>query len=157
MKMDWWKIFRQPTSQMGETRRRGVATLEMAVMIPLMVLLLLGAIDFGRIFYAGVTVASAARSGASYGSLSGDLSQDTTGIKLLAEEDSQDLGQVSVTVERFCECADGSLVDCSSACVDGLPRVYVKVTAEKTFQALIPFPGIPDPVTVRKVAYMRAR
>lgn len=153
----WWKIFRQLSSRMRKTRRRGVATAEMALLLPLMVMLLLGVIDFGRIFYEAVTVVSAARAGVSYGSLRENLSQDTARIKQLSEEDAQNLDEISVTVKRFCECADGSLVSCSSVCADGPSLVYVKVTAEKTFRTLISYPGIPDPITIRRIAYMRAR
>ena len=135
----WWRIFRQLSSRMRKTRRRGVATAEMALLLPLMVMLLLGVIDFGRIFYEAMAVVSAARASVSYGE---NLSQDT---------------EISVTVERFCECADGSLVSCSSVCASGPSLVYVKATAEKTFRTLIPYPGIPDPVTIRRIAYMRAR
>ena len=158
MNMENWKnISRLSTAPMRKTGRRGVATIELALLLPLAVLFLLGAVDFGRIFYEAVTVASAARAGVSYGSLRADLSQNTAGIQQLSEEDAQNLNAINVTAERLCECADGSPIDRSLSCGEGRPRVYVHVTAEKTFQTLIPYPGIPDPVTIRSEAYMRAR
>ena len=138
-------------------RNLGAVTVEMAVLLPVSVLLLLGAVDFGRIYYEGITVASAARAGTSYGSLRQDLSTDTVRIKQLGEEDSTDLSEVDVVVERFCECAGGSEVGCGTTCADGAPRIYLKVTAQKTFHTLFPYPGIPSEVTIQRIAYMRAR
>ena len=46
--------------------RRGSAILELALSIPLLSILLVGAMDFSRLFYMSVTLASAARAGAQY-------------------------------------------------------------------------------------------
>ncbi len=148
---------RKPTGERHDRGIRGVATVEMAMILPVALLFLLGTIDFGRIYYEGITLASAARSGTSYGSLSVELSSDSMRIKQLGEEDSQDLSGVTVTVEHFCECANGSQVSCETVCGEGPPRVYVKVTAQKTFNTLFPYPGIPNSVTIQRIAYMRAR
>jgi Flp pilus assembly protein TadG len=45
-------------------RRRGVAATELALLLPLLLFLLLGAVDFARLFYAYTTVTNAARNGA---------------------------------------------------------------------------------------------
>jgi Flp pilus assembly protein TadG len=45
-------------------RSRGQALVELALVTPLLLLLLLGAIDLGRLFYARITVTNAAREGA---------------------------------------------------------------------------------------------
>ena len=53
---------------LGRSRRRqgsaGQALVELALVTPIMLILLLAAIDLGRIYYAQITVANAARSGA---------------------------------------------------------------------------------------------
>src|SRR5262245_16916603 len=48
--------------------RRGVASVELAVLVPFLAFLFVIALDFGRIFYFSVTVENCARSGALYGS-----------------------------------------------------------------------------------------
>ena len=48
----------------GSSRSRGQALVELALVTPILLLLLLGAIDLGRLFYAQITVANAAREGA---------------------------------------------------------------------------------------------
>jgi Flp pilus assembly protein TadG len=67
--------------------RRGVAATELAVVLPLFVMLFVIAVDFGRVFYVEYIVINAARCGAMYGSTSPTCAQDSTGIqqKILAE------------------------------------------------------------------------
>jgi Flp pilus assembly protein TadG len=45
---------------------RGGAAVEMAIVLPVLALMVLGVVDFGRLFYAYVTVASAAHQAATY-------------------------------------------------------------------------------------------
>jgi len=49
--------------------RRGAVTLEFALVVPVLVLLLTGILEFGRIGLLGVPIAEAARAGAIYGSM----------------------------------------------------------------------------------------
>jgi hypothetical protein len=48
------------------TSRRAQSLVELALLLPLFMLLLLGAVEFGRAFAAGLTASSAARQAASY-------------------------------------------------------------------------------------------
>ncbi len=137
---------------------RGTATVEMAAILPILVLLSLGAADLGRIFYDAVGVASAARAGLSYGSLSAAKALETSISHALGHSDGADNGGVSVSATRVCECAGGSVVDCDTGTCEGTPpRVYVRVHAWKTFNTTFPYPGIPDTVNLSRVFYMRAR
>ena len=49
--------------------RRGAVTLEFALVVPVLVLLLTGILEFGRIGLLGVPIAEAARAGAMYGAM----------------------------------------------------------------------------------------
>lgn len=44
----------------SQTKRRGVAALELAVMLPLLAFLAVIAVDFGRIYYYAVSITNAA-------------------------------------------------------------------------------------------------
>ena len=72
---------RNRTGQRHGRSNRGVATVEMAVLAPVALLLFLGALDLGRIYWEAITVASAARAGTSYGSLRNALSEHEVAIK----------------------------------------------------------------------------
>src|SRR6516165_8835479 len=47
-------------------RRRGATAAEMALILPLFVMLILGCVDFGRFAYTYIAVSNAARAGASW-------------------------------------------------------------------------------------------
>ena len=47
----------------GSTRERGAAMVEMAIVLPLLLLLVFGIIEFGRLYNAQVTLTHAAREG----------------------------------------------------------------------------------------------
>src|SRR5437588_2668745 len=46
--------------------RRGVAAVELAVLLPFLAFIFLVAVDFGRVFYVSLTLANCARNGAYY-------------------------------------------------------------------------------------------
>src|SRR5688572_15553460 len=56
-------------------RTRGQALVELALILPLMVLLLAAALDLGRLFYSGITVTNSAREGAIEAGLNPDSFQ----------------------------------------------------------------------------------
>ncbi len=142
--------------KLGE--RRGTATVELALILPLLILLVLGTTDLGRLFYDAVGVANAARAGLSYGALDESKSKDTSTITQVASNDVLLIDGVTINVSRICECADTSVVDCETGtCDEGSPRLYVRVQAEKTFNTVLSYPGIPNSVPITRNADMRAR
>lgn len=78
---------------------RGTAILEMALLLPVLLLVVLGTIDFGRAVYVHNALANAARDGARFASVD---PTNTTCIKTLAERNSSlaNLGNSDVTVTR---------------------------------------------------------
>ena len=58
---------RRPRSPVDRARRagqRGQALVELAIILPVILFFLLGALDLGRVFYANITVSSAAKEAA---------------------------------------------------------------------------------------------
>jgi len=143
--------------------RAGTATAELAVMLPLMLLAIVGLADFGRAAMEMITIANAAHAGAKYGSHSPYHMTDIVGIQNAAAAELQDMGgveSVTIAAEQYCTCPDGSEV----SCVDGtcgltaaLRRTYVRVRVEKLFTTLINYPGIPNVLTLSREAQLRAR
>ena len=138
-------------------RPRGQALVEFALISPLSFLLFIGCLDFGRVFYSAMTITHAARAGAQYGAQNNNTSGDFGGMTQAALDSAGDLTGVTVTPERFCLCADGSSVDCITGVCnpEGVPQVYVRVTAQKTFTTLFPYPGIPGTTNLNRQATVR--
>jgi Flp pilus assembly protein TadG len=61
--------------------RCGNAILEFTILFPVMLLMLLGTIDFARVFFGGIAMENAARAGVQYGALSPGKAGDTSGIR----------------------------------------------------------------------------
>jgi Flp pilus assembly protein TadG len=64
--------------RMKNGRRSGIAAVEMALLLPLLLILLFGMIEYGSLFWRSQQVASAARNGARRGVLAGATSTDVT-------------------------------------------------------------------------------
>jgi Flp pilus assembly protein TadG len=140
---------------------RGAALAELAVALPILIVVLLGAVDFGRLWTEGLAISNAVRAGAQYGSESTLAALDTTGIKRSVRNDLESMMDASdikaISVKSYCECEDGTSVDCDDKCGVLQPRTYVQVRVDKTFNTLFPYPGVPKEVTLVRQARCRAR
>lgn len=137
--------------------RSGNSFIETAILLPVMLLMCCGATDFARVVYAGIEIANAARAGASFGALGPGNSGNTSGMTQAALADAADLGStVTASASNFCTCS-GSTVPCTTTCSGATPDGYVSVTANYTFNSLIPYPGVPSTVVLSRTARMRVQ
>ena len=97
---------------------------ELAILIPILMLIAFGVLDLGRVFHASITIENAAREGARFGTFD---PFDTAGIVAATQAEAQssgiDLSSSTITVA----CPDG-------ACGSGLP---VRVTIQYPFQLVM--------------------
>jgi len=139
----------------------GGAMVETALTLPLLVVMLLGAAEFGRIACTAIEVSSAARAGVSYGAQSTATVVDSTGIQKVASDDVPDL-TLTTTVARAGICADNSActgtasttgpgsgpsclnTDCSTSQIETI----LTVTTSASVSPIITAPGFKGPYTV---------
>jgi Flp pilus assembly protein TadG len=155
-------------------QQSGQALLEMALVLPLLIILALGVIEIGRYAYIAILVGNAARAGADYGAQSNAQSADTVGIQNAAYYDfaggttstnsANGLSQSTLTVSSVVSCGCDNTGTITSAgcttitnptagsCTTGNWVVYVSVTASGTFNSLFNYPGIPSSLTVSRTA-----
>jgi Flp pilus assembly protein TadG len=111
----------------------GSAALEFALATPLLVLLLVAAVEIGTGAYEGMRVQNAAEAGAIYASKHG---LDVTGISNAVVNATS--GRTSVTATpmpaQFCGCPSASGIattQCTTTCSDGrAPGYYVRISAQ---------------------------
>jgi Flp pilus assembly protein TadG len=129
--------------------------------VPIMLLLFAGAVDFGRWFYVSLQVTNAAHAGAEYGSLN---PSDTAGISAAARASAPNVNLSTPTVSWGCECSDGTSysANCSPApvCSAGSSRgsnvVHrVQVTTSAVYKTWMPWLVIPASFTIPETATMR--
>lgn len=157
----------------NERRERGGVLAEFAVVLPVALLLLLGGIDFGRVWMLATATANAAHAGAQYGAQNATLSSDVNGMRnvVISDLTSSSIIKASnpgeggigiddfvITPERYCECSDGAKITCTNKCGGGTnPMIFVRVRVDTTFQTLFDYPGIPSEVQISRAATLRAR
>jgi Flp pilus assembly protein TadG len=146
-------------------RDDGSNVVELAVLMPVLLLLLAGAVDFGRAYYVAIEVNSAAHAGALYGSQN---PTDTAGMIAAAQLDASDITLQLPTVTSGCECFDRSnystsLATCMSEadpCVVngnvGNLVYWSQVTTSATYNSILKFPGLPASLTLTGQSTMRA-
>jgi Flp pilus assembly protein TadG len=143
----------------------GAAMVELALLLPVLMLILVGAIDYGRAYFVYLEVVNAAHAGAEYGSLN---PTDTTGISDAATASAPNVSNLTVPTAVYgCECSDGTSYSASCSTVPtctasaGPPArstnvVYrVKVTTQAVYTPLMPWTGIPSTFTFSNTATIR--
>jgi hypothetical protein len=150
----------------------GAAFVELAISIPILVLLLAGVGDFARIFYYGIELSNAARAGAQFGAVSISNAGNPAGIKSTAVAASTNIGLAAtdITPAVTCVCAndDGSSIgptspanNCSALAATACPTsgthriLMVSVTASKTFNSVMRIPPIPASMALTRTAIER--
>ncbi len=81
----------------------GTSILEAALILPVLLLMLVVAVDLGRAYYVAIEVASAAHAGALYGA---QYPTDTNGMIAASKLDALDVPTLSVVAAYGCECSD---------------------------------------------------
>lgn len=128
------------------SRSRGQSAVELASITPILVLMLLAVVDFGRFFYVSIAVHSAARAGAQYGSQSVESAADLTGMTNAANTDWNN-SQMSLTATPSqCTCASSSnsVAACpSDYCTVDSQANFVEVDTAVTFTSVMSYLGVP--------------
>ena len=140
----------------------GAITVELALTANLLILMMVGAADFARVFFNAVTIGNASGTASFFGSQDAIKSVSYSLIDGVAADDASDVEGVSSTPTLYCDCPDsngGTSVDCvEGTCSDyGNPRVYSKVVLQQTFEPLLPWPGVPNQVVLTRETYTRVR
>ena len=151
----------------GARSERGAALVELAVVLPMLTILLVGTLDFGRVFRSAMVVTAAARAGALYGAYRIDLAaaNPPTGITAAVNNvlTSNNLTSgPSPTVTLLCDCATNAGVytasTCTATCATGshmVTRISVSVT--RTFTLGSSLPALPSSITVTRTAIQRVQ
>ena len=150
----------------------GQALVELALVVPLLTLIFVGAAEVGRIAYAAIEVNNAARAAVAYASQSHTTADNTNPanlalIQLAATQEAPDVSGMTVAVSNSCSCATvpstGSVTYTSIACgataLTSCPspnRIMdtVQVNTSATIDTAFHFPGIPNSLTLRGQAIM---
>jgi len=109
---------------------------ELAILLPLLVFILVIAVDWARVFFYTVTIENCARNGALWAADPYTMNQGYTTISQAALADASDLRpQPTVT---------------SASGTDANGHAYVDCTVTYNFKTITNLPGVPSSTTVRR-------
>jgi Flp pilus assembly protein TadG len=135
--------------------RRAVAAAELAIILPLLVTMVLGAVDFGRFAYNYIAVTNAARAGASYGIMNNYTSSTlatwkSNVIQAAKDEMTQQVGSSNISKLTV-------TVPTPTTDANGLRRV--QVTASWQFTTIVNWRwtglGLPHTMNLQRKVEMR--
>lgn len=121
--------------------------MELALLLPVLIVVLLGIAEFARLWYAFITVDNAARVGAQYGAQSPEAARDVAGMEAAVREEIATLFGVTPS--------NPSVYVLNGT--DPYGYAFVSVTVTYFFHPLLPVPGIPSPLNLTKTSIMRVR
>ena len=134
----------------------GASIIETALLLPVLLLLFLGAVDFGRAYYMALEVSSSAQAGAVYGSQN---ATDTSGMVAAAKLEVPDVPGITPTATYGCECSDGTSASASCTAVPTCTYNvvnYVSVATTANYTMMVQYPGLPKSVKLTGLVRMRA-
>jgi len=145
----------------------GTALIELAVSIPIFIVLILGTAEIANLAWSSVQINNAARAGASFGSLSRANSADLTHIQAAAQNEAPKFitdpaTQVTSTQVCYCVtagvpgaadkgCTSTTLFTCAAP---SIIQIAVQVNVQAPVTTVIHYPGLPASYTVRSQATM---
>ena len=119
--------------------QRGQSLVELALMLPVLVLLLVVALDFARMFNMSMALTDAARAGAQWGAQNRANAANTLGIEQAGCNSMADYPctpGANITASSFCQCAGSSgTISCTSPGGCTFVQNFVTVTANTTFSS----------------------
>jgi Flp pilus assembly protein TadG len=148
----------------------GQAFVEVALVLPMLMLLIVAGAEIGRLAYADIEISNAARAGVAY-AMQGHAAVATSqypNIENAAKQDAPNISNLTVdppiltcycetsggvtTALASCSAADASLTTCASP---SSIVIYVRVNTWAQINTLFHLPAIPNTLTLRGTAIMR--
>ncbi len=97
-------LSQSPGAARPATRERGAALVELAIILPVLIILVLGVIDLGRVFYSYEALVNATREGARYCALNPTVSDALTRTRVQEELNAAESGVLLYTAPGLTEC-----------------------------------------------------
>lgn len=143
------RLFRNDTS--------GVAGIEFAIFIPILLMVTVCTVDLGMAAYDAMQVENAAQAGSEYAAVHG-YNVPAISSAITAATSLSGLSALPAPAE-FCGCPSGGSVTaaaCGSTCSDGsLTGTYVTSSATATYTTMIHYPLLPATFTFVNAATAR--
>lgn len=147
------------STKMRRSGESGQALIETAITVSMLMILLIGAAEIGRIAWAAIQVTTASKAAVQYGDQGRQYAADTKGIQIAGAAAAPGLPNLNVTPVVSCVCGNSSAaVSCTnSVCPSNgsFIEVLLTVNTSTTFDPLIHLPGLPKTFTIQHQAIQK--
>lgn len=120
----------------------GLGAIEFGFIAPVLLMMLLGIVDFGMAFWEQMQITNAADAGAHWGATN---AYSATSIQTVARS-ATNLSGLSASASNPCGCPTStgvSIYSCSATCPDGsAPQSYVVVNTKMCYSTFFTWPGL---------------
>jgi len=139
---------------------RGAALLELAICLPMMMVIFTGIVDYALLIQDQMTISKAAAAGAAFGSIYGNQ-DDLAGMQSAAASAAVGVSGFSAVASDVYTCSPGgAAVTSDSSCSGyGTPIKYVRIVATGTSPTLVAASllNLPNTLTLQSTTYFRVR
>lgn len=133
--------------------REGNMLVEFAFFMPILLIMLAIAFDFGMAMYDNMSLKEAARAGVQYAMAN---PTDAAGLtQAVADSTGMSPADLTVTSSISCQCPDGTAVDCSGSCAGGATETYATVVVKEPYTTPLPYPAALKSLTLQGAATLR--
>ena len=139
----------------------GQGLIELALTLPLLILILMGGAEFARFAWASIETTNAARAGAQYGAQTDITASDDAGMQTAALNDGVNLTGLAATSSHSCACSNaptttGGCLNALGGCASpAIVLEYVQVNTSSTIRPIYHWPGLPATFTANGSAIMQ--
>jgi len=160
-------LFAKMFARLSKVRRNeaGSIAVETAFIMMMIGTMSLGILDFGLAYTRNLGLANAARAGMQYAMVRKPVDGDFTAIVAAvttAAPAAEDGISRSVTTDLYCECPDGSSIDCTSeggvdlTCDDGnLRAAYLDISISENYSLFFDYPGLDRVISLSESVTVR--
>jgi Flp pilus assembly protein TadG len=137
---------------------RASALLELSLLVPIYGAVLVGAAQFGLLFYTAIELSEAARAGVAYGSQSPGKASDISGMQTAARNAAPNILGMSATATQFWVCSNAMTThySVSPTCTSGNHVIhYVQVSTSVAADPPFRLGGRATPYNLTGLAIMR--
>ena len=130
---------------------QGSSFIELSLILPVLLLMLLGVVDFGLIFSQYMTVIDSTRAAAEYATVYGQRANSGQ-VQTFASQFASGIPGYSASAAVVCTCnPGGGGVSCTSSCGGPVttPLQYMRITATATLPLIYGVQGFPTSLPVR--------
>ncbi len=132
---------------------RGNALVEFAMIVPIMSLMFLGVVDAGRVLDANARLNDGVSAGLRY-ALADAYAGNAIAAASMAGSGYGD-GEATASYSMFCECPDGTPLNCNTQCAQGYKRIFVQVDMDRTVTTLFSYPVIGQSMPVSRSGFLQ--